>query len=226
VFRDFLWAQYCLFLYSIVRDDLMDGQYSARRIDYREFLREAARAYRRHFRRGSPFWSLYSPTVRHAIRSFREASRLQRTLRPNPDRLLKLYAELCSILKISSYATCIYTGHEHDIPFVDSYCNALATAGQIGDDLKDVLDDLTGGRVNYVSAVLLKGNTGRGGREMLPARRIRMVYRVMQLHLKQARDASLRFGLQAATDHVGRFQRRVDRVSERIERQSLGVQRN
>ena len=155
--EDVLWAQFCLFLFVRMQDDVFDGQAADKRLIYAadQFLVEAERTFGRHFARGSRLWSLFHQALETSTRAILRVDEMQSAPRGRPEDLLEAYAEVAAIFKVATAAVCLKTGRPGDIVALSRFADEMAMAGQILDDLEDVEEDLRRRRFNYVAKSLL-----------------------------------------------------------------------
>jgi len=156
---DVRWAQYCVFLAVRARDDLFDGQASLIGLEQvaDRLLLAARGTLERHFAPRSPTLRFLAASIRLSQRAILEVDRLQRMPGGMPAGALPLYAEVGRVFRLGSVAICAWTGRTEGVSPTGRFCDHLAVAGQIVDDLDDMLGDLAQGRVNYAAARLLDG---------------------------------------------------------------------
>jgi geranylgeranyl pyrophosphate synthase len=154
--HDVQWAQYCLFLCIRFQDDVFDGQNrdAATIFASDQCLLEADRVFAKYFSPRSWFWREYRESFRLTTQSIVEVDALQRKSTSRPDELLDGYARVSSILKIGSAAVCAKLHQKSAYKRVSRFCDELAKAGQIMDDIHDLEEDLGRKRFNYMANVL------------------------------------------------------------------------
>jgi hypothetical protein len=94
-----------------------------------------------------------------------EVDRLQQKAGTRPGRLLDGYAEVGEILKVGSAAVCAKLNQKTAFRRVSLFCDEMAKASQILDDLEDLAEDSGRKRHNYVAALIrsLRGHGKHGG---------------------------------------------------------------
>jgi hypothetical protein len=173
---DVQWAQYALFLFVRIHDDLVDRQARSSWLIYAadRYLVESETAFARHV--STAFWPLFRTLVRQTLDGIAEADALQRGVRTPRAALLDAYTRVSSIFKAASAAVLMRHGRLRLLPRAARFQDHLAVASQILDDLVDLDDDLADGRRNYVASALAgsarPGPRGRRGLAATMARRI------------------------------------------------------
>ncbi|MGA3244055.1 MAG: hypothetical protein ABSE41_05540 [Bacteroidota bacterium] len=163
---DIQWGQYCLYLFIRFQDDVFDGQASDPALIYAsdQCLLEADRIFAKYFPLRSWFWKEYRKILICTTQSIVEVDAKQRFPASRSDELLEGYARVSSILKVGSVALCAVANRQRTYRHVSHFCDEMAKAGQIMDDLRDLDEDLLQKRYNYVANLLR-----RSGKQM-PAR--------------------------------------------------------
>ncbi len=156
---DLQWIQYCVYGVFRVQDDLVDGDAADPRlaVEANQLLVEASHCAARHFAGSSPFWEIFRQTIDATSHAVVTLDRLQRVPDRPPHAELELYKDLAACLQIAAAGVSIAAGREGDwrhrlAPALDR----LAVAAQILDDLRDLSEDLAGGRVNYAAWYLCR----------------------------------------------------------------------
>lgn len=154
--RDVRWGQYCLYLFTRFQDDLFDGQSDSPVSIYAsdQCLFEAERVFSLYFPKNAWFWGVYRDSLRLTTRSIVEVDRLQQRASGRPGQLLEGYARVGEILKVGSAAVCAKMNQRAAFHRVSLFCDEMAKAGQILDDLQDLAEDLKRQRHNYVATVI------------------------------------------------------------------------
>lgn len=154
--HDVQWGQYCLFLFIRFQDDVFDGQAQNRVAIYAsdQCLFEADRIFAKYFSPQSWFWKEFRESLRLTIQSIVEVDALQRKSTSRPDEILDGYARICSILKVGSAAVCAMHNQKKAYEQVSLFCDEMAMAGQIMDDIYDLEEDSGRKRLNYAANVL------------------------------------------------------------------------
>lgn len=157
--HDILWAQYCMYLAVRMKDDLLDGQVKDRRLSAasQKFAHIAELTLACYFRRKDGFWKYYHRFVRTTSRGISCARMLQREKTFRRSWMVRWYADSSSILKIGIAAVCFATGRQRLLRRLEGAVDRLAIGSQILDDVRDILEDLQQGRLNYAARSMLKG---------------------------------------------------------------------
>ena len=204
---DVLWAQYCLFLFIRIQDDILDRQAISPALIFGsdQFLFEAERVFLKYFDRASIFWDWYRMYLRKTISAILEVDWYQQSPRTSPKWLLNTYARVDSIFKIGPMAVCSHYNQMSDFPYVDKFADETAMAGQILDDLADLVEDLERQRYNYAAnAILRKNKMRRGSKQSLIDQIVRGLLLTpiatklldeIRTHLQRAFDAIRPLGL-------------------------------
>ena len=156
--NEVLWAQYCIFLFVRIQDDLFDGHndFSSLLFTSDQFLFEAERVLSTYFEGTSPFWKIYRKCLQASTRSIVGLDHLQQHLNGQHRNLLMRYAAVSAIFKIGSAAVCIKLGQMEDFSHIQKFFDEMAIASQILDDFRDIPEDLQRNRFNYVASILLR----------------------------------------------------------------------
>jgi len=150
------WGQYCLYLFIRFQDDVFDRQSQDGEAIYAsdQCLFEADRIFAKYFSLQSWFWREYRESLRLATQSIVEVDALQHRFTSRPEDLLEGYARVSSILKIGSAAVCAMLDQKKAYQRVALFCDEMAKAGQIMDDIHDLEEDLGRERFNYAATIL------------------------------------------------------------------------
>ncbi len=151
---DLCWLQFCVFGVFRVQDDLIDGDSRDPRLALgtHSLLAEAARCAALHFDGRSPFWRVFQETIDATSRAILELGRLQRSPDRDPDRELRLYADLSACLKIAAAGVTFAAGRERAwTEQLSPALDAFTVATQIVDDLRDIREDLDAGCINHAA---------------------------------------------------------------------------
>jgi len=203
-----------LFLAIRLQDDFYDGQATAPALIFAadQFLIEAQSAFSTLFRATSPFWSIYRKYLTTTTRSIIECDELLRSPKTRAPALLLAYARVSAIFKIGGAAVCIYLNQMKSFPHVSRIADALAKAGQILDDLFDIVEDLERGRLNYAARMLSLPMTTADNKndvrelvahQLKTDRRFRLLIQSVERQLRRARQVSLLLKLPETTEYVG-----------------------
>jgi hypothetical protein len=216
--RDIIWAQYCLFAFVRMQDDVLDRQTSSPRLLFvaHEFLVEAERTFAGHVR-DQDFWRFYRESLLATSRGILAAHALQRQPGDRVEALIRSYVAIGAVFKVGAAAVCLPRDARAEMRAVGEFADQIAAADQLLDDLEDLREDLRDGRLNAAGRLLVGGGSPSDPRigpaitralaaeDRLPA----VLARVHQ-HLSLARRAVEPLGLVAALRYVGRLERMVD----------------
>jgi hypothetical protein len=155
--KDTLWAQYCLFLFIRIQDDILDRQNKNPSEIFLsdQFLFEAERVLHLHFPHSKAFWDMYRCCLETTTRSILKLDVAQKSVDTDPTMFLPLYAGVDSVFKIAPYAVCLHYNRLRGFGHVQEFLRGVALACQILDDLSDIGEDLRRGRYNYAARILL-----------------------------------------------------------------------
>ena len=156
VINDILWAQYCLFEFVSMQDEVLDSQSSSPESLFAayEFLAEAERVLALRVR-GRQFWRYYRESLAQTARGILTAHGVQRG-GPGPvEPLLSSYAAQASVLKVGIAAICLPAGARDVFRRCSRFADHLAIGGQLLDDLQDLHEDLANGRLNAAARLLV-----------------------------------------------------------------------
>ena len=156
--KDILWAQYCLFLFVRIQDDLFDKHVSSQSLIFisNRFLLEAERKFSIYFAVRSSFWKIYRAHLRETTLAIQHVDKLQRSLNAKPRHLLVAYAKVNAIFKTASIAVCLKYDRMRDFEYIQQFADEVATGSQILDDFEDIVEDLHRKRFNYAANVILR----------------------------------------------------------------------
>lgn len=155
--EDILWAQFCLLLTFRIKDDLYDGDIRSNSliIASDQLLIESYRTYNKYFNGSESFWTAYFNSVETTGLTLILVDEMQQDKNTNPRNLLENYKDVLSIFNIGFKAICIKYKANEKLTNIIEVNNYLSIAGQILDDIKDIDEDLSRGRYNYVSLLLM-----------------------------------------------------------------------
>ncbi len=229
---DLLWAQYCLFMFVRLQDDLYDGHVHEPSLIYLadQYLIECQRTLGSHFPRSARFWELFYEGVETTTRAILRVDALERHPHRRGRELAAGYAEVASVLKVGAAAACLKFGRPGELATVSRFADAMAVAGQIVDDLEDVADDLGRGRFNYVAQLLLDGRRAdptQASRliaaELLVRNGLSRVMRVARTYVTRARGLAARLQCSEAAAHAASAAQALDAMEARMERRTAEV---
>jgi hypothetical protein len=214
-------AQYLLFRAIRIQDDLFDGhvQSASRIFESDELLFEAEEIVSEFFPRDSKFWETYWSSLRLTTKSIVEVDLLQQKRGTPAIRLLEGYARICAVFKISSAAVCARGKRWKEFAQVSAFCDEMAIAGQIIDDVRDIGEDLQRKRYNYVVNVLYRTGAKKellGDTSAVVAQNLfqgsgtTRVFLEIRNHLNAAQRAIHPLKLPEATEFLFRYRSEVD----------------
>lgn len=156
---DILWAQYCLFAFVRLQDDVVDGQATSARLVFvaNEFLVESERTFWRHVPDAS-FWTLFRASLAETSRGILETAAMQRRPRAGHEPLLACAARVAAVFRVGSAAVCLPAGARADFARVVRFVHHASIAGQLVDDFEDVAEDLADGRLNAAARLIARGD--------------------------------------------------------------------
>jgi hypothetical protein len=221
---DILWAQYCVFLFVRIHDDLFDGQARTPSLLFvaDALLLESQRTLAKHFPHG-PFWPLFRKCLEATIHGIMEVDARQQRPGAMNERSLALYADVSAIFKIGSAAVCVRSGRMREFRRLSVFADEIAIAGQILDDVLDVQEDLARARYNFAANQLLAGDgvtphdrAARLAQSVLFDDGAGRLLDVAGKHLDRAAAAIAPLRLAPASEYVGTFRRSLDEFRRRI----------
>jgi hypothetical protein len=221
--RDVLWAQYCLFLFVRIHDDLIDGQAEDRRLIFVAdgFLLESQRVFACHFHDGR-FASTVRDLVGSTLSAILEVDALQAIPGAFTAERLGLYARVSSIFHAGSAAVLTHLGRGRQFAPAALFCDHLAIAMQVLDDLFDIDQDLARGRFNFAGNIVLNGaprtELPRLAQSVLVDDTVGRVIDVVRDHVDRAAEAIVPIGVDAAARYVGRLQAEARRYAAQVHR--------
>ena len=142
--KDIMWAQYCVFLAIRVHDDLYDGQSECKSLIYAgdQLIVDSGKIFSKYFSRSSIFWKYYYNLIESTVRAIVIVDNLQKSPETSLPKLLKSYADVCSIFKIGTLALCCYSNKMKNYKNISYLIDRLSIVGHMIDDLKDLKEDL------------------------------------------------------------------------------------
>ena len=220
---DVLWGQYCLFLFVRIHDDLVDGQADDRRLIFvaDELLLESQRVFARHFPGGS-FASTVRDLVGATLSAILEVDAVQAIPGAFTAERLGLYARVSSIFHAGSAAVLAHAGRRRQFAPAALFCDHLAIAMQVLDDLLDIDQDLSRGRFNFAANIVLNGaprsDLARLAESVLVQDTVGCVIDVVRDHVEKAGEAIAPIGVDGAARYVRRLQAEVRRYADQLHR--------
>ena len=155
--EDIVFAQYCLFLFVRLQDDLLDDlekNVNSTFISQLLYL-ESERLFQERLADEPDFKKIRLALIRKTILTALQAQSTQTSPETTPEELLKLNADLASVLHVGTAAICMRFGDRSEWGRLERILTELALAGQILDDLADLEEDLRAGRFSYVAKILV-----------------------------------------------------------------------
>lgn len=161
---DIVWGQFALFVFVRIQDDLLDGQYDDLRLQFvaDRFLLESAAAFGTLTALDRAFWELYRDSLDATTRGVLEVGELERRPGAFTEESLDLHAEVSAIFRVGAAAACLLVGRSGDLTWLNAFFDELAIAGQIIDDLTDLVEDVEVSRFTWVGNVLAATEPGSG----------------------------------------------------------------
>jgi hypothetical protein len=223
--NDILWAQYCLFLFVRIHDDLFDGQAQSPSLVFvaDQLLLESETALARHHD-DAAFWRLFRASVSTTLAAILKVDALQRRPRAMTSRALVLHGNVSAIFKIGAAAICVDARRMREFRQISRCADELAIAEQILDDLFDIEEDVARGRYTFVANALLGDSTAtdqwraRLAQQMLFGDGIGALLDRAATHVDRARAAIDRLRLAPAALYLENVRRRVDELRPVIHR--------
>ena len=221
--RDVLWGQYCLFLFVRIHDDLVDGQAHDRRLILiaDDLLMESQSAFARHFHHDD-FASVCRGLLGTSLAAILKVDALQANAGEMNAQQLHLYAAVSSIFKAGSAAVLFKCGERRWYSRVAAFCDHLAIAMQVLDDLFDIDQDLARGRVNFAANIVLDGGTRidelRLARSVLIEDSVGRVVEIAREQLERAASVIAPTGVAAALTYIRGLHVAIIRYRDNVHR--------
>ena len=224
--NDIIWAQYCLFVFIRMQDDLFDGHTHSLPLLYAAdgFLLEAERIFLKYFPKNSPFWEIYISSIEGTIFAVASADDLESGSRRSNKKLLSHYGDTAAICNIAAAAVCLKAGKKYSIPRIASFSNEMMKAGAIVDDLRDMQEDMQRGRFNSavsyflpryrMKASLMKKNIRLITKNIRDHRRVSRLFRTIRRHVNLAERVFSPLVVPAAREYLRSDRRTLKRMEE------------
>ncbi len=220
---DVTWAQYCLALFLRLQDDVADGDGSGGPVLFgaNQYLLEAHRVFRLHMGQRSWFWDAFHESLDASMRAWARVEELQAAPRAPAGALLRQYGRMGSALTVAAAAVCDRARRREHYRVVADFSAHMCIAGQMLDDLGDLVADLHRARFNYAAKVLLRPSAGpeaarlaldRVAAHIVRGDRLRRVYRIARTELDHAHDRAKDLSSPALGRYVTRARADVDRA--------------
>jgi len=149
---DVLWAQYALFLYIRLQDDVLDRQQEDLRLLFvaDRFLLESLACIEQ-----PELLSFYRARLRETVDGILDVRRLEARPGLFTTEHLGLHANVNGIFKVAAASVSALCGRPEEMSWIAPLMDRLAVFSQIGDDVCDLVQDLRAGRFTWVANVLL-----------------------------------------------------------------------
>lgn len=157
-----LWGQYALFVFFRLQDDVLDREQNDLRliIVADRFLLESLESFQRLRGLDNGFWTFYRRRLRDTVDGALEVGRLEKEPGMFRAEHLQLHSRVTGAFKVGAAVVCQLHGHDQDAEWLSRLQDQLAIIGQIVDDLKDLGEDLKGGRYTWVGNTMLAVEPG------------------------------------------------------------------
>ena len=211
-----LHGQLALFQCIREQDDLFDGQARDLEMIYAADLHllDSRRCFAKLFPKEQRFWREYWRCVEETVRGIVEVDRKQRRRGRMTLSSVGDYARVGAIFRVSSAAVCLLAKRESDYRMVRAYCNEMAMAGQISDDMQDIQEDKARGRHNVAGNTLAR-------RSRSPAGPTRLLLQEMRRRLTRARSAIQPLRLPNADRQLARQLEALDGLDDKLHRHEV-----
>jgi hypothetical protein len=222
---DVVWAQYCLFVFIRMQDDVFDGQVRSPRLLFvaNEFLLEAERAFARCSR---PEVAEYvRGTIAETSRAILAVDVLQRRDIASVSEMTALYAAVAAIFKAAPAAICLAHDDFRALGHAEAFADGLAVAGQLIDDFEDIDADLEDGRLNLAVRILAPrvcprqpGARRAAHRAIVEGTRLPKLFALIREHVSASRAALAPLDLPDAEAYLQQVDRDVDALERAVHR--------
>ncbi len=214
--RTILQGQLALFSCIREQDDLFDGQARDLKMIYGADLHllDSRWRFAKLFPRDQRFWIEYWRCVEETVRGIVEVDRKQRRRGRMTLSSVGEYARVGAILRVGSAAVCLLARRESDYPRVRAYCNEMAMADQIADDMKDIEEDEARGRHNVAGNTLAR-------RSRTPAGPTRILLQEMRRRYRRAGVAIRPLRLPQADRYLTRQLEALDGLDSKLHRHEV-----
>jgi len=159
---DLLWAQYALFAYIRLQDDLLDRHMSDLQIQFvaDRFLVESLESMDRAREADAKSRAFYRTCLQTTVDGILEVRMLEGSPGTFDEHHLALHSRVSSIFKVATAAVCTVHRRSTELAWLIPLQDELAVVGQICDDLQDLEDDLREGRYTFAANALIGARTG------------------------------------------------------------------
>ncbi|MBW3555066.1 MAG: hypothetical protein KY466_16280 [Gemmatimonadetes bacterium] len=157
-------GQYALFLFIRIQDDLLDRHYHDLALQFvaDRFLVESLEAFRRVPGLPSSFWTLHHRSLRETADGILEVRALEREPGRFQAEHLALHSKVGAIFHLGAAALSHAYRRPRDVEWITTVQAEIAIVSQLGDDLKDLPEDLAAGRFTFVANAVLALQPGAG----------------------------------------------------------------
>jgi hypothetical protein len=199
---DIEWAQYCLYLHYRILDDCFDAKADVAPLIYATnlFLMEAERVFDRYLHEQGLFRDRFRQSVEESSRTIVKVGEFHRDLKIAPDVLLSGYAGSASVFTIAPAAVCIYLNRTALLDDVEEFIAEMTIAGQIMDDLSDIVEDMRRGKINYAARIMTLRDSSGHDIPKGSGRGFSRLVDVVDSHLTSAFEAARRLDLKEAME--------------------------
>lgn len=158
--HDCLWAQYCIFMFIRIKDDVIDeDEKNALLILISDqFLFDAEETLHKYFERSNPFWKTYFQLLRETTQAMYEKEVFEKLNQQAATEIIELSGKEGAILNIGTAAVCSKYNKINEFKLLKKMTYHLVISRQIIDDLFDLEEDLKIGKFNYAASRLIKNN--------------------------------------------------------------------
>jgi hypothetical protein len=231
IINDIVWAQYCLFEFVSMQDEVLDSQSSSSDSLFGayEFLAEAEGVLARRIR-GRGFWRYYRKSLAQTARGILTAHGIQQGGPGAIEPLLSSYAAQASVLKVGLAAMCVPAGARDVFRRCSRFADHLAIGGQLLDDLEDLHEDLANRRLNAAARLLVPDAgpdtpdvEGRIATAVVLGKTATAVLQRIRTHARHAALAIAPLGLPQARPYFDSINADLDRVEAALNRSRIAA---
>lgn len=159
---DVLWAQYALFLYIRLQDDLLDRHMSDLQLQFvaDRFLVESLESLDRARVADAKSRAFYRSCLKSTVDGILQVRMLEASPGQFGEDHLALHARVSSIFTVAAAAVCTIHRRSTELAWLIPLQDALAVFSQICDDIQDLEEDLRAGRYTFAANALIGAQTG------------------------------------------------------------------
>lgn len=156
--NDSLWAQYCLFMHSRIKDDVIDLDTDKRNLILISdlFRIEAEENLKKYFKYSNLFWSTYYQLLKETTIAMLAKESIEKLKNPAPSKIIEYHGQESSVLLVGLAAICYKFRKRKDFLLLKNYCSLIISSRQIIDDLLDLDEDIKRGNNNYITAKFIQ----------------------------------------------------------------------